>query len=162
MKSINDQLEEKLPEGSIEDIGIISDLHIYVYKFMNTEKCSSPKILEVFVKENYLTSPIPDRLKFNVGWSFFSLVPCFDLDLKDHFQNGTLNLWNDYIFKKADNKDQRVEVLFSTIKQRYGLDKPDSEFTVEKVISRGNQDKYCEYTGGGDIKSFQRNKIFYH
>ena len=79
----------------------------------------------------------------------FSLVPNFNFNFKNDFQNGTLNLRNDYILKKADNEDQWVEALFSTIKQRYGLDKQDSEFTVDKVISRGNQDKYCEYTGGG-------------
>ena len=49
------------------------------------------------------------------------------------------------------SEDECMESLLTTIKQYYELDKQSSEFTVERTAGKGNQDKFCEYTGGGDI-----------
>lgn len=152
LELINDQLEKHLPEsGSIEDIGIIEDIHIYIYKFANTERFSSTSLLKIPIKKDHTAQAIPSKLEYNVGWSFYSLVPDYKLDLKRDFPNSTLELRDDYIFPKPKNEDERMESMFTTIKQSYRLDQEDSEFTVEKVAGRGNQDKFCEFTGGGDI-----------
>ena len=55
--SINCITQEKLPEGSIQDIGIVNDVHVYVYKFSKM-KCSNPTssdVCKVPIKSKYIS-----------------------------------------------------------------------------------------------------------
>lgn len=115
VESINDLLEEKLLQGSIEDNALINNVHIYMYKFDNTEKCSDTTSLEVPTKKDYITQAFPIQLKTNVRWSFFSLEQDAGLDLKQDFPDNTLNVNDDYIFKVPKNEHERVESLLTTL-----------------------------------------------
>ena len=149
---INGQLEEKLPRGSIEDIRLVDDVHVYMYRFDNTTKCSDTTILKVPKKMDSITQAIPTQLKANIGWSFFSLIQDPYFDLREHFPDCTLSVKNDYIYPIPDSENERMESLRMAIINYYQLDKKSSEITVARATAgKGNQDSYCEYTGGGDI-----------
>ena len=97
--SINAVLnEEELPQGTIKDIGLVDGVvHIYVFKFSNTTRCTHVSDLHMQENAKYITQDIPTRLKANVGWSFFSLIQDPHFDLKKHFVDETLLTRGDYI-----------------------------------------------------------------
>ena len=69
---INPILPEHLPNGSIDDLGKIGDVHIYIFKFNNTTRCSDVSDIDIPCRDD--PDPInmmPTKLKANVGWSFF-------------------------------------------------------------------------------------------
>ena len=107
---INGQLEEKLPRGSIEDIHLVDDVHVYMYRFDNTTKCSDTTILKVPKKMDSITQAIPTQLKANIGWSFFSLIQDPYFDLREHFPDCTLSVKNDYIYPIPDSENERMSI----------------------------------------------------
>lgn len=70
------QLQERLSEGLIEDIGVVNDVHVYVYKFSMTTKCSNASPVEVYTDDEYIPQFLPTKLKANIGWYFFTCMVC--------------------------------------------------------------------------------------
>lgn len=160
--SINAVLkEEELLQGTIKDIGLVDGVvRIYVFKFSNTTRCTHVSDLHIQKNAKYIYQDTPTSLKANVGWSFFSLIEDPHFDLKKHFVDGTLITRGDYILPEPDSEEQRMETLLRTILSYYELGKESSEFKVNQFpTDKGNQEHYCEYSGGGDIFVTKKKEV---
>ena len=133
--------------GSIEHLGIVDKLDVFAFQFHQWTSCSDATaedfvgVFEVTALADIPWGSVKEPQRRNVGFNFF----CLDKDDESKLEVS-------YTFPVRQNELQHVKSLKEAIKLYYNV--KEKAFTKQDIACievLSNQEKFCEFSGGGDL-----------